>query len=560
VIDLLKGRQRPGFGWTEILALGGFCAVVGTGVRVHEGWADEAQSWLLARDMSWLQLLFHGVRYEGSPGLWHILLWILNRLQFSFYGMHWIAAGLATGGAFILLRWSPFPLLLRILFPFTFFLAYQNAVIARSYVLFPLLVFSVAALLSAQSLRPIPLALTTGLLANISLHGFVEATGLAIAVFAAWKIHLKFRCSIQSKWNIAFAVGIFTALWLIAIATAAPPADISARPGVRIVRALHGKAFDNNLSRGIEQFDNKNSVSNDELSLVLLPGQKKTKWEAKQLMLIKQLSVITYALSESHLLGLLLFTLLLSRGIGSSSQSERGIARWQPWIGLFPYFLMVLFFSRMYLRPWHTGTLFASFVAALWLTWPKEKSNNRFVLWRERAFVLALLLMCFEQISWTAHALTQDIHGAYCGDQEAANFLTQNAQGRTIAGFYFFSVGPEAYLGRAIYMNQPGREYWSWSNKDHVDARAPEVLREHPDYVLISVSSDWDQQSILHGWHLLSGKPVSETTSDDLGDDYRIADYFQQHGYHKTHVFLGHAGMRSGSFATLCQVILEPDR
>ncbi len=40
----------------------------------HEPWADEAQSWLLARDTSSFSALLSATRFEGTPPLWHIVL------------------------------------------------------------------------------------------------------------------------------------------------------------------------------------------------------------------------------------------------------------------------------------------------------------------------------------------------------------------------------------------------------------------------------------------------------------------------------------------------------
>ena len=52
----------------------GLALVILLTVTRHEPWADEAQSWLLARDLGWFQLIFGELRYEGHPGLWHSIL------------------------------------------------------------------------------------------------------------------------------------------------------------------------------------------------------------------------------------------------------------------------------------------------------------------------------------------------------------------------------------------------------------------------------------------------------------------------------------------------------
>src|ERR1700730_17696733 len=46
----------------------------------HEPWADEAQAWELAQSLSLKSLFGTYIHYEGSPGLWHALLWLLSRL------------------------------------------------------------------------------------------------------------------------------------------------------------------------------------------------------------------------------------------------------------------------------------------------------------------------------------------------------------------------------------------------------------------------------------------------------------------------------------------------
>jgi hypothetical protein len=63
--------------WTagDAAMLLGYSAVVLWTLRYHEKWADEAQAWLIARDLDLRTMWFHELRYEGSPGLWHTLLW-----------------------------------------------------------------------------------------------------------------------------------------------------------------------------------------------------------------------------------------------------------------------------------------------------------------------------------------------------------------------------------------------------------------------------------------------------------------------------------------------------
>ena len=49
----------------------------------HEHWADEAQAWLLARDLNPLEL-FRQMKYEGHPFLWNLILMPFAKLGFPY--------------------------------------------------------------------------------------------------------------------------------------------------------------------------------------------------------------------------------------------------------------------------------------------------------------------------------------------------------------------------------------------------------------------------------------------------------------------------------------------
>src|SRR5260370_42011190 len=51
----------------------------------HEPWNDEAQAWLLARDLSLPQLLLHGLRYESHPPLWSLILCVPPPLHLRYF-------------------------------------------------------------------------------------------------------------------------------------------------------------------------------------------------------------------------------------------------------------------------------------------------------------------------------------------------------------------------------------------------------------------------------------------------------------------------------------------
>ena len=91
-----------------------------------------------------------------------------------------LPAAIAFLGVSVLVTTSPFPRFIKLLLPFTFYLAFQYAVVARSYVWVPLLLFLCAYFWPERLQRPLPIVLCLGLLANVALHAAVISGGLAV--------------------------------------------------------------------------------------------------------------------------------------------------------------------------------------------------------------------------------------------------------------------------------------------------------------------------------------------------------------------------------------------
>jgi hypothetical protein len=144
----------------------------------HEPWRDEADSWLLVRDCDLLTLL-HRIPYTGSPGLWYLCLLPLVRLGLPFLSQGLLNAAIASAAVGWLLWKAPFSRLTRLLAAFSYFLAYEYAVIARSYGLSVLLIFIAASLYRERWERPLGYAAVLFLLFNTNAQGFVIAGTLA---------------------------------------------------------------------------------------------------------------------------------------------------------------------------------------------------------------------------------------------------------------------------------------------------------------------------------------------------------------------------------------------
>jgi hypothetical protein len=102
-----------------------YAVLLAFAVAHHEPWMDEAQAWLLVKDASLVEIFTHYLRYEGSPGLWHLILAIPAKLGFPYFTINIISAVFSALAVWLFLRYSPFPLLVKILFQFSYFIFFS---------------------------------------------------------------------------------------------------------------------------------------------------------------------------------------------------------------------------------------------------------------------------------------------------------------------------------------------------------------------------------------------------------------------------------------------------
>lgn len=545
----------------QLFVLLGYAAVVAVGIAFHEPWADEAQAWLMARDQSFWHLMLHAIRYEGSPGLWHALLWALARMHIGYVGVRWVAGFFALAGVYVLLRWSPFPLVLKILLPFGFWLAYQDAVVARSYVLFAILAFPAAAMLRGMSRddapatqgRLIGLAVLLGLMANLSVHGLIASLGFTIVGLAL--LRRKTRAGIAIRRTVPAA--ILACFWIFVAVTVFPPGDVDFPAGknLQVSTQKIWAAFGSPTARKELQEEKAEKEAGwiarpGELAMQATHAFQRTPGEARWHKIARTLGLITFSVSNFRILALVACALVIFQACFF------GKARGQiGWVGLLPWALMIVLFTWMYLAPRHAGMVWETLITALWLTWPAEGSARGFRLWLPRVTAAVLVLVALNQMQWTAHSLRDDILKPYSGDEATARWIQANEAGKRIAGFGYHSVGVTAWFDHPIYFNEPAT-WWIWSQEPRINARAPFTIATRPD-VIVFGGWNWGAHNadISEDW--IRPDPTT-LNSVPLNDLFGILPYAEAHGYRETHRFCGHAFLRSGYAEELCQVALEP--
>lgn len=170
--------------WSLWLALMVFAALTFWGVLYHEAWCDEAQAWLIVRDLN-LWAVIKQLPYEGTPGLWHLLLFPLAKLGFPFAAQAWLHWLIAIITIYIFLIYAPLPKFIKIITIFSYYPLYEYAVIARNYNLAIMLLFLAAAFYKQRFKKPMIYSLIISFLFQTNLLVFPVA--LSLLVLFVWE-------------------------------------------------------------------------------------------------------------------------------------------------------------------------------------------------------------------------------------------------------------------------------------------------------------------------------------------------------------------------------------
>ncbi len=408
-----------------------------------------------------------------------------------------------------------FPFYLRAVLPFTFFLGYQYSVVARSYVLFPLLGFLAAHVYRQTKPRPIQLAILLALLANVSVHGTLVACSFA-AIFG-WNYLRKGRSADLTTQGFLPATVIFASSIAIAALTVVPaPHDLTTVATPAVTRVLLGQ------SQASMASPPSNMATAPSPSAT--PSSSQTQQGGLRGRLAKLPEVLSYSISSSPIIAFAVYLfvivyLYLNRQL----------------LLFLPLALVSLFFVFVYGRAWHLGLIWVTLLMILWAAWdPVADDAPQFNV--QKALGGFLFLVCLLQLPWTWRAIRYDIHSPYSGAKATAAYLHTLPANLRIAAFGPQSAAILPYFQNNIFFNQP-TTFWLWSTRNTIDADAPQTLSTHPDLVIL----------------------LQQFNAPDSADDNPILDYAQANGYHETHRFCGHMFLHEESKTPdSCYLILEP--
>lgn len=399
---------------------------------VHEPWADEAHAWLIARDASLYDLLFVLPHGEGNPSLWHLSL-ILPARYMSYEYLGYISLLLGLLGVLVFVYFSPFPLPVKLAFPFTYFIFFQYAIITRSYSLFPVLVLSVAALYKRRFENVFIYTFVLALLATTHLFGLFVTFSLsglhALGLLKRWS-----ELSIQARRNNLICLAVLFLVFCF-------------------------------------------------ISFQILPIQHRT-LERNILDVSHTVWIIESAVNESftdiYVVSLVVFTVSL-------------FWFWQHRM-LFTYFVLVgplfAFFSIKYYNPWHTGLLFLIWMFVLWITFDSKAKVRApaLILYSRKAMLACIYVLFGFHVYWAATASYADYQGKYSCSRDVAQVLKQSGarEGKVWARHYHTTAVSPYFEKKLFYNINPGTDqgYWTWFQPDVTeDLRV--VVKDRPDAIVL---------------------------------------------------------------------------
>jgi len=138
-------------------------------------WRDEVRAFSVAiHARSWLDL-FGNTQQDGHPIIWYAILRVGYAVTHSTLVLPVASLLIAWTAAFLILRFAPFPVWIRLLTIFGAFLGHEFSVVSRNYGIGVLFMMLACMLFPARGERPIRLGIVLALLANTSVHAAVAA-------------------------------------------------------------------------------------------------------------------------------------------------------------------------------------------------------------------------------------------------------------------------------------------------------------------------------------------------------------------------------------------------
>ena len=406
-----------------------YIAVVVVVMCFHEPWFDEAQSWLIARDSSFADLLTLRPHYEGHPPLWTLLLSITAKTgvpyEIGLKGVQILCTALL--GGWLIFR-APFSKLAVFLLPFTYFLCFQYGVTSRPYALLCTALFMVAHYWKQSDSKPSDtwkLALSLVLLCAISAYGIALAAGFALA----WIWRAAKSAGIKKAFAEIFSNANRLVSWIIL-----------ALVGIASIICIWPAS---NAFASRETFDGNSPLTQFLSFIFVMPSESMFTQFAGDVSL-RRLTLSVPSAIICVIISILIWAFAVRIAY------RRGML-----VSLILPYLTFAAIATQYFTLHHVGIVFVFFVAQLWMciarkpleskdmptiifrlfkaeyknTNKTENSNSKSASKSAGSKVIAgiiTVVLLYPSLVWNAYSCVNDIRFDYSGSRALAQFIKQN--------------------------------------------------------------------------------------------------------------------------------------
>lgn len=403
----------------------------------HEHFCDEAQAWMLARDTSFLELITHYIRYEGSPALWHIVLKIFMFFKLPYSLFYIIPIIFSSVGVGIFLFKSKFPMWVKVIIPFTYYIFYQYTVVARNYCLILPFLAAIATVYPKRTEKPYLFCALLLLYANISIHTAISA----MALFGLYLIDLY-----KQNKAAAFAKNLLTKNIISSFL---------------IIAGLGLTLF---YSRLASDFIFPTQLSFTSFKLI----QART--------FLGTALIFNYPNVITDFIGIIFFVSFIFSFYKKSWKILEFMVIFLP-----VYLFMILF----HCYPQHLGIIFLLILFAFWIHFDESKYEFK----TNKTFYILFAFVLLIQTIWTFDSVYFDLKRDYSGTNKAAQYIKQEMKNgkKKIYGYGFEIVGLEPFFDKNIYCNTEKTFYiWSSNNKK---IYTNQLFEGSPDIVVLPFST-----------------------------------------------------------------------
>ena len=424
------------------------------GLHYHELFLDEAHHFLVSRDSATISELYYNLRFDGHPRLWGALLFFITHYistdPTAMQVLQWV---FAMAVAYVLLRFAPFPLWMKVLMLAGYYFLFEYDVLSRNYAIGIWMLFLCTHWLRDADRNAWRIGVLILLMCSAHVFFAIASIGIFVYLVEGWR-QGKLRVRRLAVLTVAFALGLATSV----IQARTPSVDNVNMTAVQPTEWLSGK----NLSFAA------GALVQGWLPVPQVNGGRF--WNTGWL----NAGHLGPVMSGVLFVGLLLFPAVLLR------RNRAALWSFAVEVGL-----LLLFFDVTHMTAnRYFGMVYIFFIAAAWLTVaesgtspaptgagsllsPEMVPGGRLV---QRGWWLGWLCILVVQVLVGVYAFSQDIARPFSQSRNAAEYLRKLRSGGCRIVLDGYTAGPQlcAYLQCRLYCLTTRTEssfcVWSRSN------------------------------------------------------------------------------------------------